>query len=309
MEVTAASTLLSMIGATAETSASHNAHQYQDARIPNPAMAQRFGRVEPYLLPVLIVAVATAALTADALAQSLSTQLLLGLVGFAVLAVAIRSMSPYWRRMIWLLVLLCIPVELFGSVFWGAYRYRFMNVPLYVPPGHGLVYLFSLRIVISPLFERHARLLVWSALGIATAWMGAGLLYWPGHGGRLDVFGLICWPIFVLFTLRTSRATLFAAAFFATSALELLGTGLGDWRWASSTPVVHIATGNPPSVVAGLYCLLDALVLVSNRALLRLVRAYRLSRELTKARIPHVGEALQLVHPLVVADLAEEVGE
>ena len=89
----------------------------------------------------------------------------------------------------------------------------------------------------------------------------------PHLGWRLDLFGALCLPVFVGVVLLTPRAPLFVAAFFATSALEVLGTAVGDWHWAVVTPVVPIPTGNPPSVVAGLYCCLDALVLVSYRAI------------------------------------------
>ena len=36
--------------------------------------------------------------------------------------------------------------EMIGSVIWGVYTYRLGNLPLFVPPGHGLVYLTGLRL-------------------------------------------------------------------------------------------------------------------------------------------------------------------
>jgi hypothetical protein len=36
--------------------------------------------------------------------------------------------------------------EVIGSIIWGVYRYRLGNLPLFVPPGHGLVYLTGLRL-------------------------------------------------------------------------------------------------------------------------------------------------------------------
>ena len=238
-------------------------------RDADQTMARRLGAMEPYALPALLVLTTIVGLIGDALTHDLAAQQVLGLLTFAVLAVAAWSMPRYVRNQIWLLVLVSVGIELFGSVIWGAYRYRFHNVPLYVPPGHGIVYLFSLRMAVTPWFERHGRGVVALALAVATAWMAAGLFIWPHINGRLDVFGALCWPLLVAFTLRTGRALLFAAAFFATSGLELLGTTAGDWSWSVSTPVVHIATGNPPSVIAGLYCVLDATVLMITRGLLR----------------------------------------
>ena len=47
-----------------------------------------------------------------------------------------------------LAALICVPVatlfEVFGSLIWGGYHYRFGNIPLYVPPGHALVYVFGI---------------------------------------------------------------------------------------------------------------------------------------------------------------------
>jgi hypothetical protein len=52
----------------------------------------------------------------------------------------------------------------------------------------------------------------------------------------------------------------YAASFFIAIELELVGTGFGNWAWAAATPVIHLPSGNPPSVIAGGYCVLDAVV-------------------------------------------------
>ena len=57
--------------------------------------------------------------------------------------------------------------------------------------------------------------------------------------------------------------------FLLTSLLEVMGTWLGDWTWAVHAPILGVPVGNPPSVIAGAYCCLDALVLLSHRALVR----------------------------------------
>ncbi|MFN2451301.1 MAG: hypothetical protein ABR541_02995 [Candidatus Dormibacteria bacterium] len=219
-----------------------------------------------YAMPALLAVFTGLGLVADALTRNPASQAFLGLLSFSALAVAAWSCEARRRRQIWLLVLVSTGIELFGSVLWGAYRYRFGNVPLYVPPGHGLVYLFSLRLAATPLFVRRFRTMRGLAVAGAVTWTVAGLTLPPHWGWRLDVFGLICLPIFVGVVLLTPRGPLFVAAFFATSALEVLGTAVGDWQWAAVTPMVPIPTGNPPSVIAGLYCCLDALVLVSYRA-------------------------------------------
>jgi hypothetical protein len=84
--------------------------------------------------------------------------------------------------------------------------------------------------------------------------------------GRLDMTGALLWPIFAYFTLRSRQAPVYAAAFLMTSVLELFGTGFHNWTWQAIAPISHLHQGNPPSVIAGAYCLLDAAVLWLTRA-------------------------------------------
>ncbi len=37
--------------------------------------------------------------------------------------------------------------EVTGSLIWGVYHYRLHNLPLFVPPAHGIVYLTGLSLV------------------------------------------------------------------------------------------------------------------------------------------------------------------
>jgi hypothetical protein len=75
----------------------------------------------------------------------------------------------------------------------------------------------------------------------------------------VDVFGALFLPIFVVL-MRSPRALVYAATFFIAVELELVGTGFGNWVWATAAPVIHLLAGNPPSVIAGGYCVLDAVV-------------------------------------------------
>ena len=45
--------------------------------------------------------------------------------------------------------------EVTGSIIWGVYHYRLHNLPLFVPPAHGLVYLTGLSLAVA--LARHAR--------------------------------------------------------------------------------------------------------------------------------------------------------
>jgi hypothetical protein len=61
---------------------------------------------------------------------------------------------------------------------------------------------------------------------------------------------------------------LFAAIFIATGELEIFGTIFRNWYWLPVAPWTHIPSGNPPSVIAGGYCVIDASVLLAMRGVL-----------------------------------------
>jgi hypothetical protein len=218
-----------------------------------------FGRQYGYLL--FLLGYVPVGLWADAHVANLLEQDLLGVLTFGVLVVATRLAPPLQRRQVWLAVAIATCGELYFSLVVGLYRYRFDNVPLYVPAGHGLVYLFALTAARTPLMIERRRLLVGAALVVATGWMLAGLTVLPIVTGRIDMTGAALWPLFVYFTLRSRQAPVYAAAFLITSILEICGTSFGNWRWTPVAPMTGLHQGNPPSVIAGAYCVLDAAVL------------------------------------------------
>jgi hypothetical protein len=212
--------------------------------------------LRPYTFHIALVIYWPILLYADTRIQTLTQQYALGALTFAFLFLATRFSPPSERRQVWLMVGIATCVELFCSVVWGLYRYRWGNVPLFVPPGHGLLYLFALRAARTPLMVSHGRVVGRVALACATVWAVGGLTVGPLFMGRVDALGALLWPIFV-WLMRKPEAVVYAASFFITAELELLGTGLGIWTWAAAAPVIYLPAGNPPSVIAGGYCVLD----------------------------------------------------
>src|SRR3712207_6939644 len=110
-----------------------------------------------------------------------------------------RRHTRYWRDwssdvcssdlQVWLMMGIATCVELFCSVVWGLYRYRWGNVPLFVPPGHGLLYLFALRTARTPLMANHGGTVGRVALACATVWAIGGLTGGPLITGRGDAPG------------------------------------------------------------------------------------------------------------------------
>jgi hypothetical protein len=164
--------------------------------------------------------------------------------------------------------------EFTGSILWGVYHYRLHNLPMFVPPAHGIVYLTGLSLAAA--LRRHARLVVGVAATAATTWALLGLTVLP----RRDVAGAIGVPLLVLFLWRSRNRTIYASVFIVVAALELYGTAIGTWRWAPSLPGLGISDGNPPSGVASGYVWFDVMAMLVAPALLKLrFRALRRSPE------------------------------
>ena len=175
--------------------------------------------------------------------------------------------------------------ENFASPYLGGYIYRFENVPAYVPPGHGMVYLTALALSRSGLFLRYARELAIFVLIVCGLWSLWGLLL----AERLDLSGALLYVIFVAFLFKGQSPLLYLAAFFITTWLEIIGTVSGTWPWAPTDPVLHWSQGNPPSGVAAMYCLVDAVAINGAPGALKLMakltHRYPIDRSHNKYRL------------------------
>jgi hypothetical protein len=238
-------------------------------------------RLRPYWLHAYLLVYTAFLLYLDGRWASFWPQCGLGLLTFAVLWLCTRRLEPSQRRQVWLCVVVATGFEVFGSLIWGVYRYRLHNIPLYVPPGHGLVYFFGLTAGALPVFQRYGRGAALVVLGLCGAWAIGGLTVLPLWTNRVDIQGALCLPVFAWFLLRSPRYALFAAIFIATTDLELIGTLAGDWYWLPAAPFDHIPSGNPPSAIAGGYCVIDSSVALVILGLQRLAtRVPRLGRRL-----------------------------
>jgi hypothetical protein len=181
-------------------------------------------------------------------------QVALGILTACFLAGLLAIHSPAVRLQTLGVVMFATLGEVVGSLIWGLYDYRLENLPAYVPPGHGLIYLagFSLATLCK---SRPNRLLGAASLG-AAAWGIAGLTVLPAA----DVAGAIGCTFLVL-VLLTTRRPVYAGVFLVVAVLELYGTALGTWTWASSVPGLGLSQGNPPSGVASGYVVFDVLAL------------------------------------------------
>jgi hypothetical protein len=185
----------------------------------------------------------------DAVQQSL-----LGLTAWTFLGVALWLQPRDVRVQVLVLVAVATILEVIGSIVWGAYRYRLENLPLYVPPAHGLFYLCALRAASLPIIQRHGRTVVVAVTVFATLYMLRNLtLALP------DLLGFVTWAIFIRFIVRGTAPVLYAVSFVMTTALELYGTSLGIWTWQPVLPLFMLPAANPPSGIGAGYAAMDAL--------------------------------------------------
>jgi len=195
---------------------------------------------------------------------SLDEQLLLGAATWLILIASCASLSREDRARALLVVVVASCAEVLGSIVLGAYTYRLENLPAFVPPGHGLVYLAGLRISQSAAVRRHARAFVGVVIAMVAAWGLAGLVLL----GRTDELGAITGALLIYVLLRGRAPTLYAGVFLMVAFLELYGTSIGAWHWASTAPGTPLPAGNPPSGIASIYVLFDiAAITLAPRAL------------------------------------------
>jgi hypothetical protein len=210
-------------------------------------------------------------------------QLALGVLTFVVLGAAL-SRVPLERRAQALAVVAFATIgEVVGSLVWGVYHYRLHNLPLFVPPAHGLVYLTGLSLSLA--LRRHTRALVLTAAVAATTWGVLGLTVLP----RRDVAGAIGVPLLLLFLWRSRNRAVYAGVFLVVGSLELYGTAIGTWRWARDVPGLGIPDGNPPSGVASGYVWFDVMALFTAPLALRLLTKRRASRTRREGEQPLPG--------------------
>jgi hypothetical protein len=226
------------------------------SRFVHEFMLRRSAAKHPLSAPLpfaaMVLCVISSFLALDHFASQ-GEQLLLGAATWAILLASCVSLGPEDRARALLVVMVASFAEVLGSIVLGAYTYRLENLPAFVPPGHGLVYLAGLRISQSSPVRRHPDGFVWAVIAMVAAWGVAGLLLL----GRTDVLGAVTGAALVYVLLRGRTATLYAGVFLVVGFLEIYGTSIGAWHWAATAPDTALPAGNPPSGIAGIYVLFD----------------------------------------------------
>jgi hypothetical protein len=224
----------------------------------------------PWVFCAFVVAFFLAVFRID-VAVGLHGQLILGAATWLVFAAALRPLTPEGRLRALLVVVAATGMEVVGSIIWGVYTYRLGNLPLFVPPGHGLVYLTGLRLIETQLVSRHQRAFVAGVAAFALGWAVAGLTVLP----RMDASGALGIAVFLVFLLRGRAPALYGAVFLVVAVLEISGTAVGVWAWNDVVPGLQLPSGNPPSGAASGYVLFDIVAIALTARLMQLLQARR----------------------------------
>jgi len=179
----------------------------------------------------------------------LAGQLAVGAWFWGVFFWLLRANSREWRLPFYACLVWATAGEIFLSLVWGLYTYRLENIPLFIPPGH--VLMFYLGLVLAPRVTRAFVVLVPAAA------VGYAVFAW------INGFDTISIPLIVLFilcTLQPEGRRLYAVMFVAALVLEVYGTWIGNWVWHRDVPYLGLNSANPPLAAGAFYCALDVLV-------------------------------------------------
>ena len=139
--------------------------------------------------------------------------------------------------------------EVFLSLVWGLYEYRLGNIPLFVPPGHVLLFFLGMQMA-ARVPDRGEWWIAALALPLVA------LFAWNGR----DTLGPLLYALFLGCMLLSPSRKLYATMFVLSLAMELYGTWVGNWVWAREVPWLGLRADNPPLAAGAFYCVLDLLV-------------------------------------------------
>ena len=179
-------------------------------------------------------------------------QVLVSAAAWLVLAALWAKSDARNRPALMACLLFATAGEVFLSLVWGLYEYRLSNVPLFVPPGHALLFMLGRILAV-----KARDWIVWF-VPLATAPF-VFMLAVPGLG-TLDA---LLFALFLLCMLSGRASRLYAVMFVLSLAMEVYGTWLGNWTWAAEAPWLGFTTINPPLAAGAFYCMLDMLVVAT----------------------------------------------
>src|SRR5690349_18363960 len=136
--------------------------------------------------------------------------------------------------------------EIFLSLVWGLYEYRLGNIPLFVPPGHVLLFFLGTQIA-TRIPDRGE----WWVAALAAPLIA--VFAWSGR----DTLGPLLFALFLACMWVSPARKLYATMFVLSLAMEIYGTWMGNWTWRADVPWLGLTSDNPPLAAGAFYCVLD----------------------------------------------------
>ena len=146
-------------------------------------------------------------------------------------------------------VALATPMELFFSEVWLIYEYQRDFMPLFVPAGQYFLFDLGRRVAVQ----------IRESMAMISLLPFVPLVGYGVYSGG-DTSGMVMLLLVLGFTKWGPQPRLYAVMAWAALAMELWGTYLGNWTWASEVPWTGLTTWNPPLLVGAFYCFGDLLV-------------------------------------------------
>ena len=171
----------------------------------------------------------------------------------AAVWVVVLGVLPELPRTRQLMLLCFLPMifaaELLLSHGLGWYVYRLGNIPPWIIPAHGVVFLTALRAVDTTAIS--TRTLAWGAGGAQALY---GLVSLVARGDEVGAALSVVYVIGMV-VLPDEGKRFYAAIGLVVAYLEIIGSALGVWAW---TPELFgLTETNPPSGAVGGYAMVD----------------------------------------------------
>jgi hypothetical protein len=177
-------------------------------------------------------------------------------IAWIVCATLLARSQPRGRHALLACLVFATAGEVFLSLVWGLYEYRLGNIPLFVPPGHVLLFFLGMKIA-----ERIPDRGEWWIAALALPMVA--LFAWNGR----DTLGPLLYALFLGCMLISPSRRLYATMFVLSLAMELYGTWMGNWVWRPQVPWLGLTADNPPLAAGAFYCVLDLLVVSAMKGL------------------------------------------
>jgi hypothetical protein len=179
-------------------------------------------------------------------------QLIVSAAAWMVFVALWRQRPGSERAVLFACLLYATAGEVFLSLVWGLYDYRLGNIPLFVPPGHVLLFFLGTQIA-ARIPERGDWWIAALALPVVAVFA------WNGR----DTLGPLLYALFLACMWLSPSRRLYATMFVLSLAMELYGTWIGNWTWAAHVPWLGLTADNPPLAAGAFYCVLDFLVVTT----------------------------------------------